>query len=118
MNQWMKTKKKGTGKMKLVSLIALVAAMTFFAATAFAVPPGKVVEFDNPGGKVVFDGKAHADKGLKCNDCHTKIFQMKKGAAKITMADMNTGKFCGDCHNGTKAFKTSDAANCAKCHKK
>jgi c(7)-type cytochrome triheme protein len=43
---------------------------------------------------------------------------MKKGADKMTMADMNAGKFCGECHNGTKAFKTDDPANCAKCHKK
>jgi c(7)-type cytochrome triheme protein len=43
---------------------------------------------------------------------------MKKGAAKITMADMNAGKSCGTCHNGDKTFKSSDAANCAKCHKK
>jgi c(7)-type cytochrome triheme protein len=42
---------------------------------------------------------------------------MKKGA-KITMADMNAGKNCGTCHNGGKAFKSSDPANCGKCHKK
>jgi c(7)-type cytochrome triheme protein len=42
---------------------------------------------------------------------------MKK-AAKITMADMNAGKFCGECHNGTKAFASKDAATCGKCHKK
>jgi c(7)-type cytochrome triheme protein len=45
------------------------------------------------------------------------MFQMKKGA-QIKMADLNAGKLCGECHNGTKAFKTSDAANCGKCHKK
>ena len=86
---------------------------------AFAVPPGKTVEFDkSPQGKVTFDGKIHADQGLKCNDCHTKIFKMKKGSEKITMADMNAGKNCGTCHNGEKAFKSSDAATCGKCHKK
>jgi c(7)-type cytochrome triheme protein len=42
---------------------------------------------------------------------------MKKGM-KITMADMNAGKNCGTCHNGEKAFKSSEAADCAKCHKK
>jgi c(7)-type cytochrome triheme protein len=34
------------------------------------------------------------------------------------MAEMNAGKNCGACHNGEKAFKSSDAANCGKCHKK
>jgi c(7)-type cytochrome triheme protein len=101
-----------------VLLLTMVVAIAF-VGSAFAVPPGKTVEF--PGGdagKVVFDGKTHADKGLKCNDCHTKIFKMKKGADVYKMADINAGKFCGECHNGTKSFKASDPANCGKCHKK
>ncbi len=99
-------------------LLTLVVAIAF-VGSAFAVPPGKTVEYqDGDLGKVVFDGKVHADKGLKCNDCHTKIFAMKKGSAKITMADMNAGKNCGTCHNGEKAFKSSDPASCGKCHKK
>lgn len=99
---------------KWLSLLAF--ALCF--GTAAAAPPGKVVEYaGGPMGKVTFDGKVHAGKGLKCTDCHTKIFQMKK-EAKMTMADINAGKFCGTCHNGEKAFKSSDAANCAKCHKK
>jgi c(7)-type cytochrome triheme protein len=43
---------------------------------------------------------------------------MKKGADAITMKDINEGKFCGHCHNGTKAFSTKEAANCSKCHQK
>ena len=105
-------------KMKKTVLAVVVLVIVAFVGSALAVPPGKTVEFaGGSGGKVVFDGKAHADKGLKCNDCHTKIFPMKKGGT-YKMADMNAGKYCGECHNGTKAFKTSDAANCAKCHKK
>jgi c(7)-type cytochrome triheme protein len=107
--------------MKKIFVLALaVVVMVAMAVTAFAVPAGKTVEFDGKGaGKVVFDGKTHADKGNKCADCHQSgIFKMKKGADAITMKDINEGKFCGSCHNGTKAFKSSDAANCAKCHKK
>ncbi len=105
--------------MKKTALFIVLVVIVAFVGTALAVPPGKTVEFAGASaGKVVFDGKVHADKGLKCNDCHTKIFMMKKGSAKITMADMNAGKNCGECHNGTKAFKSSDAANCGKCHKK
>lgn len=105
--------------MRLVIALVTIAIAVVFIGSAMAVPPGKTVEYAGGGaGKVVFDGKIHADKGLKCNDCHTKIFQMKKGTAKMKMADINAGKFCGECHNGTKAFKSSDAANCAKCHKK
>ncbi len=93
-------------------------AMLMLAANAMAVPAGKTLEWDTPQGKVTFSGKVHADKGLKCTDCHTKIFKMKKGGDVMKMADINAGKFCGQCHNGGKAFKTSDPANCVKCHKK
>jgi len=109
---------KGGEKMRITVLLLTVLIAVAFVGSAFAVPPGKTVEYaGGDAGKVVFDGKSHADKGLKCNDCHTKIFPMKKGM-KMTMADMNAGKNCGTCHNGEKAFKTSDPAECAKCHKK
>ncbi len=103
--------------MKIISVVLSVLLLVAFAGTVMAVAPGKTVEYEGGGaGKVVFSGDVH--KVNKCNDCHTKIFQMKKGSTKITMADMNAGKNCGECHNGTKAFKSSDAANCGKCHKK
>jgi c(7)-type cytochrome triheme protein len=104
--------------MKKIFVFALaVVVMLAMAVTAFAVPAGKTVEYDGKGaGKVVFDGKAHADKGLKCADCHQSgLFKMKKGAGVIIMKDMETGKNCGACHNGTKAFAVKE---CAKCHKK
>ncbi len=104
--------------MRILTAILAIMIAVVFVGSAMATPPGKTNEWDTKAGKVIFDGKTHADKGLKCNDCHTKIFQMKKGVAKMKMADMNAGKFCGECHNGTKAFKSSDVANCAKCHKK
>jgi c(7)-type cytochrome triheme protein len=103
-------------KLLVVAVVVVVAALVL-SAVAFAVPAGKTVEFDPKGaGKVIFDGKIHADKGLKCADCHQSgLFKMKKGGDTITMADINAGKFCGACHNGTKAFS---AKECAKCHKK
>ncbi len=103
----------------IISVLTIMIAVMFVVGSSMAVPPGKTVDFEGGSmGKVIFDGKVHADKGLKCNDCHTKIFKMKKGAEKITMADMNAGKNCGTCHNGEKAFSTKDKANCGKCHKK
>ena len=107
--------------MKKFFVLALaVVVMLAMAVSAFAVPAGKTVEFDGKGGgKVVFDGKVHADKGNKCADCHQSgLFKMKKGGDAIAMKDINNGKFCGACHNGTKAFDAKAAANCAKCHKK
>jgi c(7)-type cytochrome triheme protein len=107
--------------MKKFIVLALVVVVTMvMAMSAFAVPAGKTVEFDGKGGgKVVFDGKMHADKGAKCADCHQSgLFKMKKGADVMTMKDMEAGKNCGACHNGTKAFSAKDPATCAKCHKK
>ncbi len=105
--------------MKIITSVMVVLIAIAFAGAALAVPPGRTVEFPGGGmGKVVFDGKIHADKGLKCSDCHTKVFPMRKTPGEFKMADMKAGKNCGACHNGTKAFSTSDAANCSKCHKK
>ncbi|RMF94265.1 MAG: hypothetical protein D6736_00335 [Nitrospinota bacterium] len=73
---------------------------------------------------VIFSHKLHVEeKGLKCKNCHIKIFQMKRGKTekkkgKITMAAMGKGQFCGACHNGSKAFTVKDKANCTKCHVK
>jgi c(7)-type cytochrome triheme protein len=99
---------------KLIIAAAALVAMT--AGQALAVPAGKTVEFPTSMGTVTFKGDVHAAKGLKCKDCHPKIFKMKKGADVFKMADINAGKYCGECHNGTKAFKP--AGNCMKCHKK
>lgn len=103
--------------MKKVLISAVVVGFLFsITGLSLAVPTGKKIEFDEKTtGKVVFDGKAHADKGLKCKDCHPAPFKMKKGGDKITMASINAGKACGICHNDKKAFGTKD---CTKCHKK
>ena len=106
--------------MKVGGILAVFLALMLSMGSAMAVPAGKI-EFAGGGlGKVTFDAKAHADKGLKCADCHTapKLFAMKKGTDKLTMKDMNAGKFCGACHDGKKAFSVKAPADCAKCHKK
>ena len=105
--------------MKLTGIFAIFATLTLSIGNVMAVPSGKTVEFASPRGKVTFDGKVHADKGLKCADCHTKpkLFEMKKGGDKMTMAAMNEGKSCGACHDGKKAFSVKAPADCVKCHK-
>jgi c(7)-type cytochrome triheme protein len=100
-------------------LTAFFSALMLSTWSVMAVPPGKTVEFASPMGKVIFDGKTHADKGVKCADCHTKpkLFAMKKGNDKVTMVAMNEGKFCGACHDGKKAFSVKVETDCVKCHK-
>ena len=103
--------------MRLAGIVAMVLAATLSVGSVMAAPPGKPVEYAGGGkGKVVFDGKVHADKGAKCPDCHPKTWPMKKGAA-MKMAEMDKGNACGTCHDGKKAFKTNDPAACGKCHK-
>lgn len=58
-----------------------------------------------------FNHESHAKQG--CRECHTAIFQMKKGSARITMDAIYHGRYCGACHNGKKAFASSQ---CARCH--
>lgn len=102
-------------KLMVFAFTAIVSLM--LSIPVFAVPPGKNVEYAGGGaGKVIFSGDVH--KVNKCNECHTAVFKMKKGSVKMTMEEMNQGKYCGHCHNGTKAFSTKDEANCGKCHKK
>ena len=105
--------------MKFAGILPVVAALMLSTVNVMAVPSGKTVEFASPMGKVTFDGKAHADKGLKCADCHTKpkLFEMKRSSDKMTMAAMNEGKSCGSCHDGKKTFGVKAPADCVKCHK-
>lgn len=85
------------------------------------VPPDFSFEDTKPMPPVTFSHKFHVtEKKVQCTECHTKIFQMKKGAASkdMNMAKLNEGKFCGNCHNGTRAFSTKDAKSCNRCHAK
>ncbi len=100
---------------RVLITVSAVVALFAFASMAFAVAPGKTVTYaGGKEGKVIFDGKKHADAKLACKECHPKPFAMKK-SAKITKADHVAGKFCGVCHDGKKAF---DQKDCTKCHKK
>lgn len=103
--------------LRAAAIVAVFAGI-FSTSEVLAVSAGKSLDWDTSEGKVIFDGKVHADKGLKCTECHVKIFRMKKGTAEMKMADINAGKFCGECHNGSRAFKSDDQANCSRCHKK
>jgi c(7)-type cytochrome triheme protein len=107
------------GNMKKCLMAAGVILAVMASGSAFAVGPGKTLEFKgSPMGTVIFDGTAHKNAGLTCSDCHNpEVFpKMKQGTVKITMNDLYAGKFCGRCHNGKKAFMIKD--NCTRCHHK
>ena len=105
---------KGTGYAFIVLFAALLWAI-LSSARVYAVPPGEELIFEGGPKPVIFSGQIHADHGLKCKDCHTSIFKMEKGNAKIAFTDHLAGKqYCFACHNGTKAF--APKSNCNKCH--
>ncbi len=104
--------------MKLLTILLTFAIAVVFIGSTMASPPGKTVEYEGGvAGKVIFDGKTHADAGLKCIDCHPKLFQMKIGTFKMP-APHKAGELCGVCHDGTKAFGQVNPDTCVKCHKK
>ena len=63
-------------------------------------------------GRVIFDGRLHASKGLVCKDCHSAIFDTKKKAL-MTMDDHSRAVACFACHDGVKVFN-----DCEQCHRK
>jgi c(7)-type cytochrome triheme protein len=62
-------------------------------------------------GRVIFDGRTHAAKGLACNACHSALFATRR-TGLITMGDHGTGAKCFACHDGTQAFNA-----CTACHR-
>lgn len=76
---------------------------------------GDIVLHPSGAGNVTYSHDVHVGKfGLKCRECHPALFKMANGFGTATMADMESGKACGACHNGKRAFAVKE--NCAKCH--
>lgn len=61
---------------------------------------------------VRFPHNAHT-QWLDCSNCHPQPFEPRTGAARIAMADIFRGKYCGMCHDRV-AFVTFLA--CQRCH--
>ena len=62
--------------------------------------------------KVVFPHKPHT-QWMACTTCHTGIFEMEKGKAKMTMESMGKGEGCGACHG---KVASPDLTECPVCH--
>jgi c(7)-type cytochrome triheme protein len=72
------------------------------------------VELDasGPENKALFPHKAHT-LWMGCTTCHTALFEMEKGKAKMTMAGMGEGRWCGACHGKVAA---PELTSCPACH--
>jgi c(7)-type cytochrome triheme protein len=101
--------------MKYVVKAALLLAVA--ATPGLAMVGGGDVTLKNKGGDVLFSHEAHvAGMGLKCSQCHDRLYTTAKQHKKVAMKAMQQGKSCGACHDGKKAFSVK--GDCAKCHKK
>ena len=104
--------------MILRMLTALTAMLALAAGIAFASYPEAPIVYDKPVKGVVFSHKTHVDKGLSCDMCHPRLFEMQakkaQSNADFVMDSLYKGKYCGACHNGTLAFASN--TRCATCH--
>jgi len=67
-------------------------------------------------GQVSFSHYQHLEAvGNNCVLCHNQLFQIDNSKnPPVSMAEMQQGKSCGGCHNGSKAFAVS--GDCGSCH--
>jgi len=63
--------------------------------------------------KAKFTHSPHLTK-YSCSKCHPALYSPGKGNKTATMADMESGKSCGACHNGKQVFSVTE--NCVACH--
>jgi c(7)-type cytochrome triheme protein len=99
-------------------LAVSVMVLCSHAGNAHAVASGVTITYSGQGaGEVTFDGTVHA-KTLSCSDCHETdpslpaLYEMKKGAEKITMNKITRGRSCGKCHE----VSLTNYLICSKCH--
>lgn len=91
-------------------------ATVLFVSSAMAVPAGRTLTWKAGSSIVTFNGTIHANKGYSCKDCHPAMFLMKKTSGKMKMGEISSGKYCGECHDGKKAFSAKKIDECVKCH--
>ena len=75
---------------------------------------GDILFKEKEAGDVTFSHAFHI-QSFGCSECHPDLFKAERGANKATMEEMEKGKFCGACHDGSTAFSVAEA--CDSCHK-
>jgi c(7)-type cytochrome triheme protein len=97
-----------------LAALAIAAALAVAAAAAsdvLAVDGNNALGYRGGAqGRVIFDGRTHAAKGLACGACHTKLFPTRK-TGLITFADHGSDGKCFACHNGRQT------STCTDCHR-
>jgi len=99
--------------------IAAAAALTLASGMAIASSyPEAPIVYDKPVKGVIFSHKTHVEKGLACDMCHNRLFEQQAKKAQenkdFVMESLYQGKYCGACHNCSRAFASN--TRCATCH--
>ena len=102
-----------------VVLVLLLLGQGGSALPAFANEyGGGPIVFIKPVRAVIFEHRFHLGKNFSCESCHPDLFPKKVGAVEerddFTMASFREGKYCGKCHDGSKAFSVD--SRCNWCH--
>lgn len=93
------------------SRLLLTAGVLLLAAAVRASPDETVVRYlGGERGRVVFDPRVHQEAGTLCDDCHARLFPMRR-TGLIGLAAHDQGTHCFGCHDGKRAF-----SDCARCH--
>ena len=99
-------------------LVLALAAAAFAAgdgAAELRLPPDVTYRAESAPGPVVFSHTTHvplADQ--RCVACHPALFPILQPTSQMTHEEMNAGKKCGACHDGTKASGVQET--CEHCH--
>jgi hypothetical protein len=94
------------------TLMLMICLLLTLSGLSFATHDKALLYGGAGQGRVIFDGRLHASKGMVCNDCHSAIFETRKKAL-ITMQNHFEERACFVCHNGKRAF-----SDCDSCHRK
>jgi c(7)-type cytochrome triheme protein len=102
----------------LLGLTALAVAAADPPREPLRLPPDRVFsEAPDAPGPVVFQHSTHVVlERWSCLGCHPAPFHMLNADLHPTHAEMDAGRQCGSCHDGRKAFATSDGEACERCH--
>src|SRR5512147_513431 len=104
-------------KERFITVLCIAGLMLPCLAQAREAGGGDIVfKPREPGIKqVLFSHDKHVIvQGIKCVKCHYSIFQMARGTFAMDMDKMAKGRFCGECHNGQKAFDVKGPKNCIR----
>jgi len=100
--------------MKIPALLLMTLVFLGSVGLSQAVPPGLSLEFiPEDEGVVNFSGTSHYEAGMRCANCHMRVFDVSR-SARISFGDHRSDQYCFGCHDGDRAFGVR--RNCGNCH--